>query len=199
MRTGIHLFQIQILCCFSSAFISSCTTKAYNDEELSFAPTYLNIFKALTKKDTIYFLNAAGESKTFVIPNIDSTVRNVKGGFMNDAPYKSIRFTLKQIGNDTCFLERGNLIFISKNPTTNKTSIGIQINNLFFNDTVLPPIRKDILDLNTKKFSNYYSFATSLEPKRLQDIRILYVDTIQGFLGFKTFSDEIWTAGEKPK
>lgn len=172
--------------------IGSCSTKVYPDEKLAIDPNFLTLFNSLRQKDTIQFISSNGRSKTFVITKVDSIISNKKGWFINEAPYKLLRFSFRETGKDTVRLERENEIFVNKAPAANINTISIQFSNFYFHDSIIPPLRHDTLNLNAGRFMNHYSFETSLRLKNPDDIKVLYINVQKGFLGFKTLSGEIW-------
>src|SRR5437764_584745 len=139
-----------------------CYTKVYPDQRLAINANFLSLFNSIIRKDTIRFNSSNGVNKIFIITKVDSIISNRKAWFINEAPYKLLRSTFKEIGKDTVHLERENEIFVNKNALKNQNSIVIKFNNLFFDDTILPLLHNDTLTLNAKRFINYYSFETSL-------------------------------------
>lgn len=177
---------------FIFVMIESCGSKIYPDERLAIAPDFLTLLNFVLEEDTILFENSTGRNKSFAITEVDSIISNQKGWFMNQAPYKLIRARFREIGMDTVHLERENEMFVNKNPATNISSIGIQFNNFYFNDTILPALHFDTLILNNRRLTNYYLFETSLGLRNSNDVKILYINVTKGFLGFKTLSGEVW-------
>jgi hypothetical protein len=177
---------------FIATSLGSCSIKAYSDEKFAIAPNFLSLFNAVIEKDTIHFSSSNGGNKIFVITKVDSIISNRKGGFINERPYKVIRAYFREIGTDTTLLERATEIEAAKDPQLLISGITIHFNNLYFSDTLLPLLHHDTLDLNAKRFTNYYSFETSLNLKNPDDVKVLYISVPKGFLGFKTLSGEIW-------
>jgi hypothetical protein len=193
MMEMIHRYVILMLVIFTFVMIGSCVSKVYPDKRLAIAPDFLALFSSVTQKDTFSFRNASGNRKVFVITNIDSIIRNGKGWFINERPYKLLRMNFREIGDDTTRLERENEIFVNKYPDNNISSLYIKFNNFYYHrDTVLPGINHNMAGLNNEKITDYYLFETLLGLKGPNDIKTLYINGAKGFLGFKTQSGEIW-------
>jgi hypothetical protein len=169
----------------------NCSTRVYPDEKLAIDSNFLSLFNSIKQKDTIRFSNLNGNGKIFIIVKVDSQISNKKGLLMNERPYKVIRAYFKEIGKDTTLLRRANEIEVAKDPQSLISAITIHFNNLYFNDTLLT-LHQDTIDLDSKKFTNYYLFETSLGLKNPDDVKVLYINRSTGFLGFKTQSGEVW-------
>ncbi|HET9825993.1 MAG TPA: hypothetical protein VFP87_11695, partial [Chitinophagaceae bacterium] len=154
-------------------------------------PKFLSLFNSIIQSDTIRFNSPTGNNKTFVITKVDSIVSNRRALLINERPYKVVRAYFKEVGPDTTLLERENEIEVAKDPQSLTSGITIHLNNLYFSDTILD-LHHDTLYLNLEKFTNYYLFQASLKLKNPDDVKFLYIDVPNGFLGFKTLSGEVW-------
>jgi hypothetical protein len=172
--------------------LESCNSKAYPDIKLTIDPNFLSLFYAASQKDTIQFNNSNGKNKTFFIAKRDSVISNKKGWFINEKPYKRLSIKFREIGADTTILERESQLEVGKDPEFLVSGITIQFNNLYYGDTTLPLLHHDTLNLNNKKFADYYVFETSIRLKNSDDVSVLYINVSKGLLGFKTESGEIW-------
>jgi len=177
---------------FALGMNESCVSKVYPDDRLAIDPAFSALFNSVVQKNTFSFRDTAGNRRVFVITKVDTIISNEKGWFINERPYKLLSTNFREAGQDTVDLDRGNEIFVNKYPDNNSSSIVIQFNNFYFNDTILPPLHHDVLNLNGKRLTNYYLFETSLEFKRPNDIKDLYMNPAKGFLAFKTVSGEVW-------
>jgi hypothetical protein len=181
-----------VLVFFSLMVMGNCASKVYPDERLVIASDFLALFNSVVEKDTFSFRNKTGSRKSFAITKIDSIISNKKGWFINERPYKLLRMNFRETGKDTVKLKRDNEVFVNKDPGKNLTSIAIQFNNFFFDDTILPQLHHDTLSFSGKKLTNYYLFETALSLTNPNDIRVLYMSGLKGFLAFKTMSGEVW-------
>ncbi|HVM86680.1 MAG TPA: hypothetical protein VMT76_00735 [Puia sp.] len=189
----IYLLKKTIFILFVAAIlIESCYTKVYPDDKLLIDPQFSSIFYSLIQKDSLQFSSSNNRSKMFIITKVDSIVSNEKGWFINEKPYKLLQFEFREIGKDTVRLERQNEVFVNKNPEKNQNSIAIQFNNFYYHDTILPLLHHTTFNINNKKFTDYFMFETSLHPENPDDVKVLYINVSQGFLGFETLSGEIW-------
>jgi hypothetical protein len=169
----------------------ACSTKAYPDEKFVFDSNIRAVFLSASSADTLYFVNDKARQKIF-IAEVDSILKNKKGGLMDPIPYKMLRVRFREIGKDTLSLERESEMFINKYPNESKTSYSLRFNNFAFNDSILPPLSKDTLNINGLKIYNYYIFETSLGSRNADDINTLYVTKEKGIVAFKTRSEEYW-------
>jgi len=179
-----------------ATLFEGCYTKVYPDEKLAIGQEFLLLFYSVKNKNPMRFSSLNGRSKTFIITKADSIISNEKGWFINEKPYKLLQFEFREIGKDTVHLERENEVFVNKNPEKNQNSIAIQFNNFYYHDTILPLLHHDSLNINNKKFTEYFIFETSLHLKNPEDIKVLYINVSKGFLGFKTLSGEVWVNDE---
>jgi hypothetical protein len=138
------------------------------------------------------FTDTRGRTKVFIITKIDSLIKNKKGWFINEEPCKLLTSSLKELGKDTVRLKRVNEFFVNRDPSKEINTIGIQFNNFYFHGSILPQIHQDSMTLNNRKFTNYYQFESSLGLEDADDVKVLYINTEKGFLGFKTLSGEAW-------
>lgn len=169
-----------------------CVTKVYPDERMAIDSSFLKLFNSIARKDTFAFSDFNDSKKVFVITKVDSTELNKKGWFINGGAFKALQLSFREIGVDTTPLDRSNEISISKAPSINRSGIYIQFNNFYFNDTILPSLNRDTIDINGKKIIDYYLFETSLKLKHPDDVKELYISPVKGFIGFKTVSGETW-------
>ena len=189
MKSGGIILMFTV---FAFGTTESCVSKVYPDERLAIDPIFMTLFNSITQKDTFSFWNAVGNRKVFVITKVDSIISNEKGWFINEKPYKLLMMSFRETGKDTVDLQRSNEVFVNKDPGKNLSSMVIQFNNFFFDDTIPPLPHHDTLNLNGKKFTNYHLFETSSSLKNPNDVKVLYITLPNGFIGFKTLSGEIW-------
>ncbi len=177
-----------------------CSTKAVPDEELNIEPTYLALFNSVSNRDTISFENATGKIKAFVIANVDSIIRNEKGGFINELPYKLLFINLREISGDTTRLDRPNRMYVNRDPTNNKNSFYVEFENMsYITHSLSEDFRTDTIGILGRKYTNYYFFAAKNELKRVDDVEQLYMTISDGILGFKTLSGEWWVKAGNSK
>jgi|GEM_PF-6262994 len=171
-----------------------CVTKVYPDERLAIDPVFLRLFNSLHGKDTIRFNNSSGREQVFVIGKVDSIVMNEKGWFINGAPYKILRFGIREIGRDTSLLERENTIFVNKDPLANRSTFSIEFNNFLYHvDDTLPPLNTDTIVVAGKKISNYYFFKTDIRQKGVADVKEMFLSLGTGLVAYKTLNGDEWS------
>ncbi len=190
----IYSWRVTTLSFFIAIFFLcySCVTKVYPDERMAIDSSFKMLFNSLISKDTFAFTDLMNHRKVFAITKLDSIVSNEKGWFINQSPYKLLRIRFKDLGTDTPELDRENEIYVMKDPKTAGGSIGIQFNNFYFTDSIIPSLNHDTIDINGKKIIDYYLFETSLKLKHPDDVKELYISPVKGFIGFKTVSGEVW-------
>lgn len=187
------LCKIFLLFIASSILFIRCVTKAYPDNMFMIDSDMRIFFNSVTAKDTLNFQSENQKEKVFVITKIDSIIRNSKGGFMSERPYKLLQFKFREIGTDTVVLERENEVFINKYSENNGNTICIKFNNLYYwNDSILPVVRRDTLHIIGTEVTDYYVFENSVGLTNADDVKTLYATKETGFIAFRTKSGEVW-------
>lgn len=170
---------------------ATCSNGKYSKKELDIDTSFLNVFYSIANNKQLVFINKSRE-KQFTVSDIDSIIRNNKGGFMGGAAYKNLFFKIHEVGNDTTCLSRENEIFVNKDPLEKRTSLLIQFNNFRFFEDTLPLLNEKNLIINSQHIKNYYLFQTSLQSKQPDDVVELYITLDNGLVAFKTFCGEFW-------
>jgi hypothetical protein len=177
-----------------------CAEKAYPDEQFSFSAKYLALIRPYMPGDTMIFKGKGQQADTIVITKIDSTIRNTKGGFINERPYKIIQIYCRQFPFERLDYNRqstdSNFVFINKYPDVQKESYSISFKR-FRGDIEKGSdslIQKPIMVSNIIIRSYYKVDNLALDlVKDSSDIREAYITNEKGLVAYQDQRGEWWT------
>lgn len=173
----------------------TCSNGKYTKKELAIDTSFLNVFYSIANNNQLVFISKSGE-KQFVISDIDSIIRNSKGGFMGGGSYKDLFLTINEIGSDTTVLVRPNEVRVHRDPENNFTGITVKFSNLYYHKKYIPVCRKDTI-VDNRKIEKYFLFQTSLHSEQPDDVVELYITLDKGIEAYKTFCGEFWFRKDK--
>lgn len=205
-RYFLICFRIFII----TTFLKGCNPKNVPNENLTFDKSFLQLFQAVNKKDTLLFENNKNGIDTFILTKTDSILNNKKGIFINSRNFKEIYTRYKQVpinywakswiemGKNNSerkkITEDARLITITKFLDNNKCEMEMWFKN--FNCTLkdsLGILHKDNLQIGRHYITNYYILKTqmysSIDDKG--DVDIIYVTLNDGIVAYREKSDTI--------
>lgn len=175
-----------------SFFFIHCGSKAFPDEQMRIDFTLANIFKSVASKDSISFSNEAGKKKLFIIEKIDSILTNRKNVIMAAKPYNNWKMTFTIVENGKALESKG-VLFVNRDPTENRNSILIELNDFYYHADSLPKLRSDSLIIKNAVITNYYRVNPNGNFGKDYNVEALYIDEKNGFIGFEMKNGEIWS------
>jgi hypothetical protein len=174
---------------------SSCQTKIYSEEKLAIDNSYLKLFNAISKKDTITFQDSLKNIRRYIIISRDSIISNQRGLFINEKPYKLLRIKFIGILNLNSNSASTGEVFVSKDPERNLNSLYIQFNNfqVFTHESLLNFVNH-YKNITNKDSSTVYEFHTKIlsNLNKPDDIESLYASPVSGIIAIVTKSGGLW-------
>ena len=176
-------------------FNLSCSSQAYPPEKLAIDQPFLDIFNAIKSMDHYVFQKDSVSQREFVVVKIDSLIKNEKGPFINEKPYKLLQIKLRGVSPMDTLASDPSIVYVSKYPGENINSLCIKLKNfLFFQQGELPPLMNDTVVINGREIFDYYLFHTQAQKllESPEDIESVYVSPKEGLFAFKTKNGEMW-------
>lgn len=190
------LLMRYILVLIVSFCFISCEYEKYPPENYDIPKKFRDLISSFRANDTIKFSDANGNYISLLIENIDSTLLNKRGHFINAREHKDIVVSCRELTNPRRGYESYNLILINKFPDEDSASFSIRFMDFFAATTSLSIYYKpDTVSVNKLIFTNYYLF-TSNDSKRLKNsnsIAEIYITAVDGIVAFKNLNGKWWT------
>lgn len=167
-------------------FFSCDRNRKYRDEEFIFDEAFIALFNSASMYDTVHFRSQnSNKIKTFIISYIDSFAITEQGSFINSSPFKRKTIHFSEIISDTTSISRRDELTIIKNPNHPGQGIEVQFNDLYYSDTILPPLIQDTIFYWNKPIG-YYKFMAKLSQRSNKGAKAIILSPKFGFLGFET-------------
>lgn len=201
MRIG----KIILLFCLA---YSSCEWKPYPKVKYEIEQSYRDLISPYQKGDTMIFKSSQNIVDSFVISDIDSTILDKKGYFINPRNSKSISIYYKQIPVDKwqeSWYEGGTeeakkrsrdglMISIVKFPDTETTECYFNFKEFGCSKEERLFVNRDTIEIDGLKITDYYKIENCMvSSQTASSIKVCFSTVDKGLVAFTTNDGILWT------
>ena len=174
----------------------SCSWREYPAEKYIISPKYRNLISSFKTGDTLKFQDDQGDLSLYLIPEIDSTLHDKRGHFINAKEYKDISIECHELTNTRPGYENYILILLHKDPQSDTTRFHLQLRDFYSMDRTMPIVlQKDTVIANNISITNYYSFRSynHAEQKDPNSVTAIYMTNQDGIIAYRCLNGKWWT------
>ena len=174
----------------------SCNWREYPSEKYIISEKYRDLISSFKQGDTLKFQDDEGNLSLYLIPKIDSTLRDKRGHFINAREYKDITIECHELTKTRPGYEDYHLIILHKDPETDSTRFHLRLKDFYSIDRTLPfELQKDTVIANNISFTNYYFFRAYnyTEQKDPNSVSDIYMTNHDGIIAYRCLNGKWWT------
>ena len=174
----------------------SCQWRKYPSEKYIIPQKYRDLISSFRAGDTLRFQDDKGNFSTYLVKQIDSTLHDKRGYFINAKEYKEISITCHELANARLGFEDYYMIIIAKYTEADSLVFHLRLKNFYGIDTTIPfALKGDTVKANNLRFTDYYFFRAKnySQQKDPNSVAQIYMTNQDGIVAYKCVNGVWWT------
>ena len=176
--------------------LTACGWREYPSEKYIISQMYRDMISSFREGDTLKFQDDAGNLSLYLIRQIDSTLHDKRGYFINAKEYEDISIECHELTNTRPGHQDYHLIILHKDPEIDSTRFHLRLRDFYSIDRTLPIVlQKDTVIANNISITNYYFFRSYnyTEQKDPTSVTRIYMTNQDGIIAYRCLSGKWWT------